>query len=88
MAHAYNPSHLERWGQEDPGSMPSQANSLQDPISKIKQIQMNQRCGSSSRMPALQVWSPEFKPQFHQKNKYNAFFTLSCGFFFLSLCIF
>jgi hypothetical protein len=27
------------------------------------------RCGSSSRVPALQVQNPEFKPQSHQKQK-------------------
>jgi hypothetical protein len=28
---------------------------------------MNRRCGSSSIVPALQAWSPEFKLQYHQK---------------------
>jgi hypothetical protein len=28
---------------------------------------INWRYGSSSRTPALQVWSPEFKPQSHPK---------------------
>jgi hypothetical protein len=27
------------------------------------------KCGSSSRVPALQAWSPWFKPQSHQKKK-------------------
>jgi hypothetical protein len=30
---------------------------------------MNWRCGSSNRVPALQVQSPDFKPQSHQKKK-------------------
>jgi hypothetical protein len=30
---------------------------------------MDWRCGSSNRVPALQVQSPEFKAQFHQKKK-------------------
>jgi hypothetical protein len=30
---------------------------------------MDWRCGSSSRVPALQVQSPEFKPQFNLKKK-------------------
>jgi hypothetical protein len=30
---------------------------------------MDWRCGSSHRVPALQVQSPEFKPQSHQKKK-------------------
>jgi hypothetical protein len=30
---------------------------------------MNWKCGSSSRVPALQVQNPEFKPQSHQKKR-------------------
>jgi hypothetical protein len=30
---------------------------------------MDWRCGSSGGAPALQVQSPEFKPQCHKKNK-------------------
>jgi hypothetical protein len=30
---------------------------------------MDWKCGSSSRVPTLQMQSPEFKPQSHQKKK-------------------
>jgi hypothetical protein len=36
MAHACNPNHSGGRDQEDHGSKPTQANSLQDPISKKK----------------------------------------------------
>jgi hypothetical protein len=52
---------LGGWDQEDLGSRP------QDPLSKITRAKMDRRCGSSSRVPALQIRSPEFKPQFHKK---------------------
>jgi hypothetical protein len=42
-------------------------NSSRDPISKNKQSWMDWRCGSSGRAPALQMQSPEFKNQSHQK---------------------
>jgi hypothetical protein len=40
---------------------------------------MDWRCGSSSRAPALQMWSPEFKSQSHRKKKELNFY------FFLDL---
>jgi hypothetical protein len=36
---------------------------------QTNQSKMDWKCGSSSRAPALQIWSPEFKPHFHQINK-------------------
>jgi hypothetical protein len=39
------------------------------PISKNSQIKMNWRFGSSGRMSALQMQSPEFKLQSHTHNK-------------------
>jgi hypothetical protein len=30
---------------------------------------MDWQCGSNSKVPALQMQSPEFKPQFHWKKK-------------------
>jgi hypothetical protein len=39
------------------------------PIYKIMRAKMDWRCGSSGGMPALEVQSPEFKPQSHQKKK-------------------
>jgi hypothetical protein len=38
---------------------------------KFKSASLHWRCGSSSRVPALQSQSPEFKPQSHQKTKQN-----------------
>jgi hypothetical protein len=32
------------------------------------QSKMDWKCGSSSREPALQTWSPEFEPQVHKNN--------------------
>jgi hypothetical protein len=43
---------------------PAQAN-----ISQNNRSKMDQRCGSSGRTPALQVQSPEIKPQSHKKRK-------------------
>jgi hypothetical protein len=59
VAHTYNPSYLGGWDQGVWGSKPAWANNSRDLISKITRV----KCGSSSRVPALQVWSPEFKPQ-------------------------
>jgi hypothetical protein len=36
---------------------------------KFKFKNRDWRCGSSSKMPALQVWSPGFKPQTKKKVK-------------------
>jgi hypothetical protein len=38
VAHAYNPSYLGGWDQEDYGSRPAQVNSSQDPIFKITRV--------------------------------------------------
>jgi hypothetical protein len=67
VTHSCDPGYLRGWNQEDHDSRPAQANSSWDPISKITRAKWTWRCGSSSRAPALQVWSPEFKPQYHQK---------------------
>jgi hypothetical protein len=67
MAHAYNPNYLGDWDQEDSGSRSAQTNSSQDPYLQNNQGKMNWRYSSSSRVPALQAWSLEFKPQSHQK---------------------
>jgi hypothetical protein len=45
----------------------AQANSSLDPHLQNKQSKMDWRSGSSGRGPALQVQSPEFKPQSYQK---------------------
>jgi hypothetical protein len=42
---------------------------LQDPISKITKAKLDWRHGSSSRATALQVQSPMFKSQSHQKGE-------------------
>jgi hypothetical protein len=47
----------------------SQANSSRDPISKNDQRKMEWSCGSSDRVPSLQVRSSKFKSQFHHKKK-------------------
>jgi hypothetical protein len=41
----------------------------QDPFSKITRVKRGWRHGSSSRVPPLRKQSPEFKPQYYQKNK-------------------
>jgi hypothetical protein len=64
MAHFCNPSYFRGWDLKDCSSRPVQPNSSWDPISK-----MYWRCGSSSRIPALQVQNPEFKPQSHTHTK-------------------
>jgi hypothetical protein len=62
VAHTYNP-------QEECGSRPVWANSLQDPILKTTRVKLDWRCGSSNTVPALQAQRPEFKSQSHQKKK-------------------
>jgi hypothetical protein len=42
---------------------------MRPPISKISIAKIDWRCGSNSRVPAVQVQSPEFKPQSHKKEK-------------------
>jgi hypothetical protein len=55
-AHACNPSYLGGWD-----GRPAWANSSQEP-----HLQNNQ---SKNRVPALQVRSPKFKPQSHQRKR-------------------
>jgi hypothetical protein len=63
VAHACNLSYLGGWDREDQDVRPAQAG--RQP--QNNQSKMDWRCGSSA--PALQAWSPEFKPQSHQKKK-------------------
>jgi hypothetical protein len=66
---ACNHSYLGGWDQEDSSLRPACANSSRKPIHKITRAKMDRRCGSSSRVPYLQVWSPYFEPQSHQKER-------------------
>jgi hypothetical protein len=66
-AHAYNPSYLGDWHWEDHGSRPVWANSLGNPHLQNNESKMVWRCDSRSRVSALQVWSPKFRYQYHQK---------------------
>jgi hypothetical protein len=61
VAHTCNPSYSGGRDQEDRGSKPAGANSLQDPISKIS---ITKRAGR-----VAQGESPEFKPQYHHFKK-------------------
>jgi hypothetical protein len=80
MAHACNPSYLGGWNLEDHGLRPAWANSTQDSISKNNQSKMDWMCGSSSRVPALQIWSPELNPsQNNQPPPSKKKSTLGCG---------
>jgi hypothetical protein len=45
-------------------------NSLRESISKIARVKWIWRCGSSSRVPNLQVLSPKFKP-IHKTKKHK-----------------
>jgi hypothetical protein len=69
VVYGWNLSSLENWDQEDGHSWPAWINTLRDPHLQNNQSKMDWRCGSSSRVAALQVWSPEFKPQYHKTNK-------------------
>jgi hypothetical protein len=55
--------------QEDHGSRPDGANSSRDLHLQNNQRKIDWRYGSSSRVPALQMQSPKFKPQSHSKQK-------------------
>jgi hypothetical protein len=55
VAHICNLSYLVGWDGEDCGLRPAWANSSQDSIFKITRTKMDWRCGSSSRVPALQA---------------------------------
>jgi hypothetical protein len=63
VAHACNPSYSGGRDQEDQGLKPAQANSSQDPISKIP---ITKRAGG-----VAQGEGPEFKLQYHKKKKNN-----------------
>jgi hypothetical protein len=39
------------------------------PISKITRAKWDWKCGSSGRVPALQMRSPEFKPHYQKKKE-------------------
>jgi hypothetical protein len=43
------------------------------------------KCGSSSRVLAVQAWSPEFKPQSHQKKKKSLELGLFLGWYHIHL---
>jgi hypothetical protein len=60
VAHACNPHYSEGRNQEDHGSRPAQANSLQDPISKIPNTKMGWWSGSMCR-PCVQAPVPQKK---------------------------
>jgi hypothetical protein len=61
VAHTCNPSYSGGKDQEDNGSKPAQAKSLQDPISKNP---------SKNRASGVaQGEGPEFKPQYHHQKK-------------------
>jgi hypothetical protein len=52
---------------ENHGSRSAWANTFQHPHLQSNQSKMEWRCGPSTKGPDLQVKSPEFKPQSHQK---------------------
>jgi hypothetical protein len=66
VAHACNPSYLGGRDQEDHGSKPAQANSLQDPTSKKNPSQ--KWAGGVTRGVG-----PEFKPQCHKRERETSF---------------
>jgi hypothetical protein len=64
VAHACSPSYLGSWDQEDRGSRPEpEMFSSHNLYLQNNQSKMAWKCGSSCRVPALQVWSSEFKRQ-------------------------
>jgi hypothetical protein len=63
VVHTYNPSYLGDRDRRISSLRPYCKNKLE----KIKRTDW--RCGSSGRVPALQVQSHEFKHQPHQKKK-------------------
>jgi hypothetical protein len=63
-AHTCNPNYSGGRDWEDHGSKPAQANTLPAQASEKK----GWWSGSSGRVPASQVWGPEFKLQYSQKN--------------------
>jgi hypothetical protein len=70
LAHTCNPSYLGDWDWENGSSRPTWARIVHKPPSPKTWPERNDwRCCSSSRVPALQAWNPEFKSQSHQKKK-------------------
>jgi hypothetical protein len=69
VARDCNPSYLGGWDQKNHGLRSAWASSLWDLYLQNNQSKVDWNCGPSSRAPALQVWSPEFKPLSHQKKK-------------------
>jgi hypothetical protein len=69
IIHAYNPSSLGGWDQEDHDSRPAQAKTSQDPHLQNNHGKIDWSYGSSGTVPALQAWSPEFKTPSCQINK-------------------
>jgi hypothetical protein len=67
-AHTCNPSYMGGWDWEDQSLRPTWGNSLRDPIFKITRAKWTE-VFSSSRVPALQAWNPEFKTPVPQKRK-------------------
>jgi hypothetical protein len=61
VAHTYNPVYSGGRDQEDHNSKPAQANSSQDPISKIP--------NTKKAVGIVQGIGPEFKPQYCKKKK-------------------
>jgi hypothetical protein len=70
---------LGGWDQEDFDLRPAWAN-LWNPSPNLQnnQNKMDWRCGSSSRLPGLQVWSPQFKSQSHQNKQTKTLKWLVC----------
>jgi hypothetical protein len=70
LAHMCNPSYLGGWDQEDLGFKANQGKQFKrSPHLQNNQSKMDLRWDSSDRVPALQVWSPEFKPNPTKKKK-------------------
>jgi hypothetical protein len=72
MAHAWNPSYLGGWNQEDQSLRPAWANSSLDPHLQNNQSKMEWKYGSSSRATCF-AQSSEFKAQFNQKKFFTSY---------------
>jgi hypothetical protein len=72
VAHTCNPGYSGSRDQEHHGSKPAQANSSQDPISKIS---TTKRAGR-----VAQGEDPEFKPQYYKKIKRKKPIFMLCEF--------
>jgi hypothetical protein len=72
VAHACNSSYSGGKDQEDCSSKPSQANSSQDPISKILNTKRAGRVAQGK--------CPEFKPQYHTYTRKNRLkYSIACS---------